>query len=70
MANQSKSSRSDRNRQMIAGVQKHNGPAIVVDGTSFAAADIVKALKASIDAADATAAAAGSPVAADAMALR
>jgi hypothetical protein len=44
---------------MIAGIQKHNGPAIVVDGTSYAPADIVKALQGSIDAADATAAAAG-----------
>jgi hypothetical protein len=44
---------------MIAGIQKHGGPAIVVDGRSYAPADIVKALEGPIDAADVTAAAAG-----------
>jgi hypothetical protein len=58
MATQTKANRSDRTRQMIAGVQKHNGPAIIVDGSSYAVADIVKALQGSIDATDATASAA------------
>ena len=59
MAKQNKSSRSDRNRKMIAGVEKHlsKATAVVVDGTSYAPADIVKVLKDSIDVADATAAA-------------
>ncbi len=59
MKNQKKADRSDRNRKMIAGVQKHlsGTAAIVVDGSSYAPADIVKGLAASIDAADATASA-------------
>src|SRR5258708_538319 len=59
MAKHTKTSRTERNRTMIAGVQKHNGPTVIVDGVTYAAADIVKALKGSIDAADATAVATG-----------
>src|SRR5258708_19459295 len=59
MANKKKASRADRNRKRIAGVEKHlsKATAVVVDGTSYAPADIVKVLKDSIDVADATAAA-------------
>jgi hypothetical protein len=57
MTTQAKSNRSDRNRKMIAGVQKHyaKGPPLLIDGSSYAAADLEKALQGSIDAADLTA---------------
>jgi hypothetical protein len=59
MNNISKTTRSDRNRQMIAGVKKHfaNTPSIVVDGTSYTPADIEGVLQTSIDSSDATTAA-------------
>ncbi len=55
-----KSSRSDRNRQAIAGLRKHyaNGPSLAIDGVSYTPADIERILQDSIDAADATTAAA------------
>jgi hypothetical protein len=59
MAKQNKTDRTQRNRTMIAGVQKHNGPTVIVDGVTYAPADIAKALQGSIDATDATAAASG-----------
>jgi hypothetical protein len=54
-----KSIRSNRNRQAIAGVRKHyaSTASMVLDGISYAPADIEKALQGSIDAADATTAA-------------
>jgi hypothetical protein len=54
-----KSTRSDRNRQAIAGVKQNlaNTPSIVLGGVAHAPADIEAALQASIDASDATAAA-------------
>jgi len=59
MTVKSKANRSDRNRKMIAGVQKHypTATAIVVKSVSYTPAAIVKTLQGSIDAADATAAA-------------
>src|ERR1019366_6620483 len=58
--NTSKANRSDRNRKAIVGVRKQYAttPTIVLDGVSFTPATIVQALQASIDAADATTAAA------------
>ena len=58
--NTSKANRSDRNRKAIVGVRKQYAttPTIVLDGVSFTPATIVQALQASIDAADATSAAA------------
>jgi len=55
-----KSTRSDRNRQTIAGIRKHyvTVQSLVIEGVSYAPADIEKVLQDSIDAADATAAAA------------
>jgi len=55
-----KPTRSDRNRQAIAGVKKHyaNVPSLVIDGVSYTPAEVEKVLQDSIDAADATAAAA------------
>lgn len=52
----SKADRSNLNRQAIAGVQKvyATTPAIILDGVSFAPANVVKALQGPIDAADAT----------------
>lgn len=54
-----KSTRSDRNRQAIAGIKQNlaGTPALVIGGVSYAPADIQAALQASIDAADATTAA-------------
>jgi hypothetical protein len=54
-----KSTRSDRNRQAIAGIKQNlaSTPAIVIQGVSYTPADIQAALQASIDAADATTAA-------------
>ncbi len=60
MSKTAKSNRSDRSRKMIAGVKKHyaNAPSLVVDGVSYAPADIEAALQGCVDAADATASAA------------
>jgi hypothetical protein len=54
MAKHSKADRVDRNRQVIAGMQKHyaSAPSIVLDGVSHTLADIVKVLQAPIDTAD------------------
>src|SRR4051812_9891279 len=48
-----------RDRKAIAGIQTHYGsaPAIVLDGVSYAPADVVKVFQDQIDAADAVAAA-------------
>jgi hypothetical protein len=56
----SKPNRSDRNRKAIVGVQKHYAalPTVIIDGVSRTPASIVQTLQASIDAADATTAAA------------
>jgi hypothetical protein len=55
-----KSDRSDRNRKAIAGLRKHyaSTPTMIFNGVSQATADVITGLQASIDAADATAAAA------------
>ncbi len=52
--------RSDRNRKALAGIRKHyaSTPTMVLDGVTFATADVETALQGSIDAADATTAAA------------
>jgi hypothetical protein len=54
-----KSTRSDRNRQAIAGIKQNlaGTPAVIIGGVSYAPADIEAALQASIDATDATTAA-------------
>jgi hypothetical protein len=53
-----KPSRSDRNRKMISGTQKHlaSASAIVVSGVSYTPAAVEKVFQGAIDAADATAA--------------
>jgi hypothetical protein len=60
MRKTSKAVRSDRNRKAIVGVKKYyaNAPSIVVDGVSYTPSEVEKVLKDSIDAADATSAAA------------
>jgi hypothetical protein len=57
MATRTKSSRSDRNHLVIAGVKKHlaNATSIIIGGTSYAPMDIEKILQDPIDARDATA---------------
>lgn len=61
MSKTDKPTRESRNRQLIAGVKKHyaNAPSIVVRGVSYTPAQVEKVLQDSIDAADATTAAAG-----------
>jgi hypothetical protein len=56
MSRTAKPSRCDRSRRMIAGVKKHyaNAPSIVVDGVSYAPAEIERIFQDSIDSADAT----------------
>jgi hypothetical protein len=60
MSKKSKADRSDRNRKMILGVQKRlaGATAILIKSVSYTPAAAVKVLQGSIDAADATAAAA------------
>jgi hypothetical protein len=57
MVTRSKSSRSDRNHLVIAGVKKHlaNATSIIIGGTSYAPVDIEKIFQDPIDARDATA---------------
>jgi hypothetical protein len=57
-----KDTRSNRNRQAVVGVQKHYPPTstLVLNGVPLTPADVTKALQASVDAADATAAATAS----------
>jgi hypothetical protein len=52
-----KASKSNRNRQMIAGVQKHYGPndTVLVDGVPTKQTEVVAKLQAPITASDATA---------------
>jgi hypothetical protein len=60
MSKKSKADRSDRNRKMITGMQKHfaGAAAFVLKSVSYPPATIVKVLQGSIDGADATATAA------------
>jgi hypothetical protein len=55
----SKTSRNDRNRQAIAGVQKHITSTVVLDGVSYPPAQVVSVLQDAITKTDATAAAEG-----------
>jgi len=61
MTRAAKPTRSDRNRTLIAGIQKRlaSAPTIILDGTPFTPTTLTKALQAEIDAFDATAAAGG-----------
>jgi hypothetical protein len=59
MTTRSKSSRNERNRQAIVGVQKHVTSAIVLDGVTRQPADVVSILQDAITKTDATTAAEG-----------